>query len=88
MNCDFLRITADGSYLYFVFASLSSASSQGNFRILQIFRGKSVSEEDFFGRTYLVKLYRSLKLVAVVFVSVNPGLGFIGFFLKRCGVIC
>ena len=36
---------------------------------------------------YLVKLYRSLKLVAVVFVSVNPGLGFIGFFLQRCRVI-
>src|SRR4029077_10132032 len=83
LDYDFLRITTGGRDLQFVPASLSSASPQRNLRIFQIFHGKSVSEKDFLGQTYLVKLYGSPKLVTVVFFSMNPGLGFIGFFLQR-----
>src|SRR5215510_13207637 len=88
LNCDFLRITTGGRYLYFVFASLSSARPQTNLRIFQIFSGESVSEEDFFGQGYLVSLDRSHQLVAVVLISVNPGLSLNGFFLQRCSVSC
>ena len=87
MNYDFLRITTSDRYLYCVFSSLSAARPQTNLRVLQVFGGESVSEEDFFGQGYLVNLYSSLKLVAVAFISANPGLGFIGFLLQRCGLI-
>lgn len=86
MNCDFLRVTTGGRYLYFVFASLSSARPQTNLCIFQIFSGESVSEEDFFGQCYLVSLDRYHHLVAVVLIGVNPGLGLSGFFLQRCGI--
>ena len=48
--------------------------------------GESVSEEDLFGQGYLVSLDRYHQLVAIVFVGVNPRLGFSGFFLQRCRV--
>ena len=87
LNCDFLGITTSDRYIYAVFSSLSAARQESNLRVLQIFGGESVSEQDFFCQGYLVKLYSSLKLVAVGFISANPGLGFIGFRLQRCGII-
>lgn len=87
LNRDFLGITASDRYLYLVFSSLPAARPQTNLRVLQIFGDESVSEEDLFGQADLVKLYSALELVAVAFISANPSLGFIGYFLQRCGVI-
>src|SRR6266498_1065304 len=51
-----------------------------------LLRNGFTPEEDLFGQGYLVSLDRSHQLVAVVLIGANPGLGFIGFFLQRCGV--
>jgi hypothetical protein len=80
---DFFGITTAGRYLDFVLALFSAAGSQGNFRVFQIFRGKSVSEENLFGERHLVRLDRDHQLVAIVFVVVNTRLRFAGFFLQR-----